>query len=446
MDYVIQAAQLLLGISILVVLHELGHFIAAKAFKTKVESFYLFFNPWFSLFKKKIGDTEYGIGWLPLGGYVKIAGMIDESMDKEQMQKPAEPWEFRSKPTWQRLIIMLGGVIVNVIVAFFIYAMILFAWGEKYIPAKNATYGVYCDSVAQTIGFENGDKIVALDGTPVGDETTYGEITVQILLDDIKNVTVDRNGIEQDIQIPENFAETVISNKVTKGLFVEECPFVVVDFMPNHGADEAGIQVGDEIVAVNGKEISGVMHYQSMMTSNEKGKEIVFTVLRGSEKLDIVVTPNEEDGYIGIVQKTPIDYLTVETKEYGFFASIPAGFKKTGNVLKRYIDQFKLIFSKAGVKQLGGFGSISKLYGAVWNWQNFWEKTALISVMLAVMNLLPIPALDGGHVMFLTYEMITRRKPNEKIMEYAQVAGMLLLLTFMLYANGMDVVRTWFSN
>jgi len=444
MDYVIQAAQLLLGISILVVLHEFGHFIAAKAFKTRVEAFYLFFNPWFSVVKKKIGDTEYGIGWLPLGGYVKISGMIDESMDKEQMEKPAEDWEFRSKPTWQRLIIMLGGVIVNIIVAFFIYAMVLFTWGEEFIPAQNATYGVYCDSIARSIGFENGDKIIALDNKPISDEITYGGITVELLLDDIKEVTVERNGINETVLIPTDFAETVISNKVTKGLFVEECPLIVEDFIPDHGAEEAGIKIGDEVVAVNGVEISGLINYKSILGTND-GEEILFTVLRDEEKIDIGVTPNEKDGYIGIIQKTQLDYLKIKTKEYGFFESIPAGFVKTGNVLKRYIDQFKLIFSKAGVKQLGGFGSISKLYGAKWNWQNFWEKTALISVMLAVMNLLPIPALDGGHVMFLSYEMLTGRKPNEKIMEYAQIAGMLLLLTFMLYANGMDVVRAWFQ-
>lgn len=444
MDYVIQAAQLLLGISILVVLHEFGHFIAAKAFKTRVEAFYLFFNPWFSLIKKKIGDTEYGIGWLPLGGYVKISGMIDESMDKEQMEKPAEPWEFRSKPTWQRLIIMLGGVIVNVIVAFFIYAMILFTWGETYIPAQNATYGVYCDSVAQSIGFVNGDKIVALDGKPIDSETTYGQITVQILLDDIKEVTVDRDGSRETILIPTDFAETVISNKVTKGLFVEECPFIVDSVSQDLPAFEAGIMKGDEVVAINGNKISGLVNSLEYM-GREKNEEVSLTLLRNGSEVEISVTPNE-DGQIGVLRKTPLEYLTVATKEYGFFESIPAGFYKTGNVLKRYIDQFKLIFSKAGVKQLGGFGSISKLYGATWNWQNFWEKTALISVMLAVMNLLPIPALDGGHVMFLSYEMITGRKPHEKVMEYAQIAGMMLLLAFMLYANGMDVVRAWFSN
>jgi regulator of sigma E protease len=444
MDYVIQAAQLLLGISILVILHEFGHFIAAKAFKTRVEAFYLFFNPWFSVVKKKIGDTEYGIGWLPLGGYVKISGMIDESMDKEQMDKPAEEWEFRSKPTWQRLIIMLGGVIVNVIVAFFIYAMILFTWGETYIPAQNATYGIYCDSVAQSIGFRNGDKIVALDGKPIGEETTYNQITVQILLDDIKEVTVDRDGRFETVSIPVDFAETVISNKVTKGLFVEEYPMILDSITSSSPAEAAGLLIGDKIIGINGEKISGVVNSTNFFSA-EPNVEFSFKVLRNSEELDFTIISNE-DGKIGINYGSLFDYVPLSTKEYGFLESIPAGFYKTGNVLKRYIDQFKLIFSKAGVKQLGGFGSISKLYGATWNWQNFWEKTALISVMLAVMNLLPIPALDGGHVMFLSYEMITGRKPNEKLMEYAQVAGMMLLLVFMLYANGMDVVRAWFSN
>lgn len=444
MDYVIQAAQLLLGISILVVLHEWGHFIAAKTFKTKVESFYLFFNPWFSVFKKKVGETEYGIGWLPLGGYVKIAGMIDESMDKEQMAKEPEPWEFRSKPTWQRLIIMLGGVIVNVITAFLIYAMILFVWGEEFTPAKNAKYGVYCDPVARSIGFENGDKIVALNGKEIDNEITYNEITASILLDNITAVTVERNGKKETVTVPADFAETVISNKVSKGLFVEECPFVVDSLMSGLPAEKVDIQPGDEIVAINGNPISGLVHSLDYLKP-ETEEEATLKLLRGDEIVEVKVTPNK-DGQLGVYRRRPFEYIESSTKEYGFFESIPAGFYKTGRVLKRYIDQFKLIFSKAGVKQLGGFGSISKLYGARWDWQNFWEKTALISVMLAVMNLLPIPALDGGHVMFLSYEMITGRKPHEKLMEYAQVAGMILLLTFMLYANGMDVVRAWFSN
>jgi len=441
MEYIIQAAQLLLGISILVILHEFGHYATAKYFKTKVESFYLFFNPWFSIYKKKIGDTEYGIGWLPLGGYVKIAGMIDESMDKEQLDKPAEPWEFRSKPTWQRLIIMLGGVIMNVIVAFFIYAMVLFTWGEKYIPANNATHGVYCDSLMVDLGFNHNDRIVALDGNLIGDEVTYNEIKIQLLLDGIKEVTVDRKGGKASIAIPEDFAQSVLRVGATN-LFTEEIPFIISALEPGMPAEAAGFMIEDKVVAVNGERVSGLMHVTQLL-KGKKNEKIDFTVKRNNEEVLLTVTTTE-NGMIGVGRKIPSQVLEVRVKEYGFFESIPAGFFMTGDVMKRYVDQFSLIFSKEGISQVGGFGTIAKIYGAEWVWQRFWERTAMISVMLAVMNLLPIPALDGGHVVFLTYEMITRRKPNEKVMEYAQVAGMLFLLTFMLYANGMDVVRAWF--
>lgn len=438
MEYIIQGGQLLLGISILVILHEFGHYAAAKYFNTKVESFYLFFNPWFSVWKKKIGETEYGIGWLPLGGYVKIAGMIDESMDKEQMDKPAEDWEFRSKPTWQRLIIMLGGVIMNVIVAFFIYAMVLFTWGEKYIPANNATHGIYCDSLMVDLGFNHNDRIVALDGNPVSDDDTYGEIRVQLLLDGIKEVTVDRKSGTVKIAIPEDFPQTVL-RVGAKELFTEEVPFVVTSVQSGMPAEDAGFAVGDEIVAINDEPVSGLVHITQLL-KGKKDEKVDFTVLRKNEEVVLAVTTNKK-GMIGVGRKIPSEVLEVKVKEYGFFESIPAGFFKTGNVISRYIDQFSLVFSKEGVSQLGGFGTIAKIYGAEWVWQRFWEMTAMISVMLAVMNLLPIPALDGGHVVFLTYEMVTGRKPNEKIMEYAQVAGMLFLLAFMLYANGMDIFR-----
>jgi regulator of sigma E protease len=438
MEYIIQAGQLLLGISILVVLHELGHYVAARAFNTKVESFYLFFNPWFSIWKKKIGDTEYGIGWLPLGGYVKIAGMIDESMDKEQLAKDPEPWEFRSKPAWQRLIIMLGGVIVNVIVAFFIYAMVLFTWGKQTIPAKNAVYGVYCNSLMLDLGFKNGDKIIAVDGTSIDDEVTYNEIKIQLLLDGIKEVTVHRVTGDVNIPIPEDFDQIMLKNGKAD-LFTEEIPFVIESVEKGMPAESAGFMAGDQIVAVNAISISGIVH-ATYLLQEKKNESIAFKVLRNNEEKELNVTLTES-GKIGVSRKFPQQVLTVKVKEYGFFESIPAGFYKTGNVISRYLDQFKVIFSKEGVSQLGGFGTIAKIYGTEWIWERFWEMTAMISVMLAVMNLLPIPALDGGHVMFLTYELITKRKPHEKLMEYAQVGGMLLLLVFMLYANGMDVFR-----
>jgi regulator of sigma E protease len=438
MEYIIQAGQLLLGISILVVLHEFGHFITARAFGTKVESFYLFFNPWFSIWKKKIGDTEYGIGWLPLGGYVKIAGMMDESMDKEQMAKDPEPWEFRSKPTWQRLIIMLGGVIVNVIVAFVIYAMVLFTWGESYIPAKNAVYGVYCDSLMVDLGFNQNDKIIALDGNPINDDVTYNDIKIQLLLDGIKEVTGERGVEKVNITMPADFDQMVLKDGA-KDLFTIEVPFIIDGVTPGMPAEAAGFSSGDKIVAVDGVRVAVISHTTSR-TTGRVNEKVLFTFLRNNKEKDIEVTTTDK-GMIGVDRKVAPQILKVKVKEYGFFESIPAGVFKTGNVMKRYIDQFKLIFSKEGITQIGGFGTIAKIYGSEWVWRTFWERTAFISVMLAVMNLLPIPALDGGHVMFLTYEMITRRKPNEKLMEYAQVGGMLLLLGFMLYANGMDVFR-----
>ncbi|GAB4254193.1 MAG: RIP metalloprotease RseP [Vicingaceae bacterium] len=431
MDYFIQGAQLILSISILVVLHELGHFIPAKLFKTRVEKFYLFFNPWFSLVKKKIGDTEYGIGWLPLGGYVKIAGMIDESMDKEQMKQPPQPWEFRSKPAWQRLIIMLGGIIVNVLLAFIIYGMVLFVWGEQYLPAQNAKYGVHCDSLAINIGFQNGDKIIALDNEPVNDKT-YGEITAAILLDDIKTVTVDRNNKKEIINIPEGFNKKVIDKKI-KGLFVENVPFVIDTLLPNKPAIKSGFKKNDRIIAVNNHSTPYYFEIVDQMKNN-KGKEITVDVLRGSDTVSLSVTVTE-NGTIGIGNKPLDQYFEIAEKHYSFFEAIPAGVNKTISTLDLYVSQFKLLFTKEGIKQVGGFATISKLYGTQWNWQNFWTQTAFISIILAFMNLLPIPALDGGYVLFLLGEIITGRKPSEKFMERAVTAGFIILLLFMLYAN-----------
>jgi len=442
MQYIIPGGQFLLGISILVVLHELGHFLTAKYFKTKVESFYLFFNPWFSIYKKKIGDTEYGIGWLPLGGYVKIAGMIDESMDKEQLAKDPEPWEFRSKPAWQRLIIMLGGVIVNVITAFVIYAMVLFVWGEKYIPATSVTSGVYCDSLMLNVGFQHNDQIIALDGINISDEITYGEIKQQLIFKNIKEVTVNRNNESANIEMPSDFSQTILEADRVRLLTVE-VPYIVDSIVAGSSAEAAGIVKGDEVIAIDGEMIAGFNHSIDVM-AGKKDVEVLFTVKRNGLKKDLTVK-TDQDGKIGLYKKSPFDFLTFRTKEYEFFESIPAGFFKTGRQISSYLDQVKLIFSStAGMGKLGGFGTIAKGYGEEWIWQRFWEFTAMLSVMLAVMNLLPIPALDGGHVMFLSYEIVTGRKPHEKVMEYAQVAGMLLLLTFMLYANGMDVVRAWF--
>jgi regulator of sigma E protease len=319
--------------------------------------------------------------------------------------------------------------------------MVLFTWGEKYTPANNATYGIYCDSLMVDVGFQHNDKIVAIDGVQIDNDVTYNEIRVQLLLDGIKEVTVDRKGKKAIVAIPEDFPQTVLRTGA-KELFTEEIPFIITAVDPGKPAEAAGFMPGDEVVAINDTRISGLVH-STQLLRGKKNEKFNFTVLRDNEEKTLEVTTTDK-GMIGVGRKIPSEVLEVKVKEYGFFESIPAGFFKTGDVMKRYVDQFSLVFSKEGVSQLGGFGTIAKIYGTQWVWQRFWEMTAMISVMLAVMNLLPIPALDGGHVVFLTYEMITRRKPNEKVMEYAQVAGMLFLLAFMLYANGMDVIRAWF--
>lgn len=442
MDIFIKASQLLLSLSILVVLHELGHFIPAKLFKTRVEKFYLFFNPKFSLFKIKKGETEYGIGWLPLGGYVKIAGMIDESMDKEQMKEEPKSWEFRSKPAWQRLIIMVGGVVVNIILAMIIYAMMLFAWGKEYLPVQNATHGLYADSVALNAGFQHGDKILALDNKPIGSEETFFDLKERLLLDDVETVTVLREGRNTDITLPESFVDDVLNSR-TRSLISAAMPFVIDTLIPGKPAIDAGFKHGDRIVAVDGESTPYIFDVIPAINKN-KGKSIPVTVMRDDVVQDIQVAVAEE-GMIGIGPKNERKLFETHVRTYGFFESIPAGINEAVSTLTSYVRQFKLIFSEAGAKQLGGFGTIGNLFPPVWDWQAFWSMTALLSVILAFMNILPIPALDGGHVMFLLYEMITGRKPSEKFLEKAQIIGFVILIVLLLYANGMDVFR-WLSD
>ena len=439
MDYLIQGGQLLLSISILVVLHELGHFVAAKYFKTKVESFYLFFNPWFSIWKKKIGETTYGIGWLPLGGYVKISGMIDESMDKEQMAKPAEPWEFRSKPTWQRLIIMLGGIIVNVIVGFLIYSLVLMAYGEKYLPANELKDGIWVtnDAVGEAIGIQNGDKIIEINGVA---PTTFEAMQEEIFY--AQNLKVNRGGEEITLNIPENIIETLIEGEKVP-MFMPRIPFTVSAIGgEGYVAENAGFKLKDEIIGINDIPIKYYDEFKPIV-SKFIGEEVEINVKRNGKVHSIPVTvPDSAILGLGryvysLNEMDKIALYNFEIKEYSFFEAFPGGFNKAQEKLVNYYKQFKIMLnpSTGAYKGMGGFVSISKLFGTEWNWQNFWEKTAWISLVLAFMNLLPIPALDGGHVMFLLYEMITRRKPNEKAMEYAQIAGMVLLLAFMVYAN-----------
>ena len=458
MEYLIQGGQLLLSISILVVLHEGGHFVAAKFFKTKVESFYLFFNPWFSIYKKKIGETEYGIGWLPLGGYVKIAGMIDESMDKEQMAKDPEPWEFRSKPTWQRLIIMLGGIIVNIIVGVLIYSFVLMAYGEKYLPNENLKDGVWVmnDVISEEIGIQTGDKIISINGEKYN---SFANTVENILY--AETVIVERKGVQVSLTIPVDVLGKLIANKKKgQGLMLPRMPFTIAGIGEGYVAESSDLKVKDQIIGINyksdtvlnefGEETfsstsTSIKYYDEFkeIISQYSDKDVKLKILRDGKKI-LVPIHIPDSNIIGIApygysskELGEIGVYETKTIEYSFFSAFPRGVSKAQEELTKYYKGFKKMLnpSTGAYKGMGGFASISKLFGPKWVWQNFWEKTAWISLVLAFMNLLPIPALDGGHVMFLSYEMITRRKPNEKLMEYAQMGGMILLLLFMVYAN-----------
>ncbi len=435
--FLIKAAQLILSLSILVVLHELGHFIPAKLFKTRVEKFYLFFDPWFSLFKFKKGDTEYGVGWLPLGGYVKISGMIDESMDKDQLAQEPQPHEFRSKPAWQRLIIMIGGVTVNLILGFLIYSMILFTWGKERLPLENLEYGVYVDSTMMDYGLMDGDKIVAVTD---GNVKYYEELGKEILINGARTLEIERDGESMTIQLPEDVEQTILAKEV-RTLFSPRYPFAVDSVVTGSAAEEAGFLKNDRIVSVDGEPTEGIIEGLKAVRSH-KSETVTIDVERNGSIISKEVSVSEE-GRIGIGLKSVTDYVQTETYKYGFWQAIPAGVQETKDILGNYITSMKLIFTKEGASQIGGFGAIGGLFPATWNWQTFWSMTAFLSLILAFMNILPIPALDGGHVMFLLYEMITGRKPGDKFLEYAQMAGMILLLGLLIFANGNDILRAF---
>ena len=443
MEILIKAAQLLMSLSILVVLHELGHFIPAKLFKTKVEKFYLFFDPWFSVVKKKIGDTEYGIGWLPLGGYVKISGMIDESMDKEQMEKPAEPWEFRSKPAWQRLIIMLGGVTVNLLLGMFIYSMTLFFYGDKYLPNENLSDGVWCVSeMASELGFENGDKFIAADGEPI---ERFSEVLEKIILS--KTITVERKGLSVDIEMPLDIIEKFLDNK-NQLLFYPRIPAMVSVVTENSNAEKAGLQQKDLLVRINDVSIK---YFDQLSYELNKLKDQEITLVVNRDGKDFWINANVDSaGKLGfmpanfsIEQLENLGYYNLQKANFNFLESFPAGYKKALKKLNSYIDQFALILNpdSGAYKGMGGFGAIGSMFPATWDWERFWNLTAFLSLMLAFMNILPIPALDGGHVVFLVYEMIVGKPAPEKVMEYAQTVGMLLLLSLLIFANGNDILK-----
>lgn len=436
MEILIKAAQFFLSLSILIILHELGHFMFARLFNTRVEKFYLFFNPWFTLFKVKKGDTEFGLGWLPLGGYVKISGMIDESMDKEQMSQEPEPWEFRSKPAWQRLMIMLGGVMVNFVLALVIYASMLYAWGERYLPADNLTYGIHADSLAREIGLQSGDHIVSLDNKEVDQ---FYQILPTIVLDKVGTIQVKRDNELINVEVPDKIIPRLLAGEP----FIDiRFPFFVEGFSPESGAREAGIMEGDRIIALNDAEVPFFLEFVEQIQKH-KDQEVIITVERAGVMKDMPVRVSEE-GFIGVKPVGEINkFFELKTVNYSFIEAIPAGITRGLATFTSYLKQLRMIFSPqtGAYKSLGGFITIGSIFPGVWDWQVFWNMTAFLSIVLAIMNLLPIPALDGGHVMFLVYEMVSGRKPSDKFMEYAQLTGMLLLLTLILYANGNDIVR-----
>lgn len=433
-----RVVQLIASLSILVIIHELGHFMFAKLFKCRVEKFYLFFDPWFSLFKKKIGDTEYGVGWLPLGGYVKISGMIDESMDKEQMKEEPKAWEFRSKPTYQRLLIMLGGVMMNVIGACIIYVGISYCYGETFLLNKNAKYGVVASAPAKDAGFMDGDKIISIDGKS---PYKFSEVASMIVLDHAKEIVVDRQGKEETITLSDDFIAGVVSLKAPLFEVRQKLEFTVSGFANESPAQNAGVQKEDVFVGFDGKTLTYYDEFQKYLREHAN-ETVAFDVQRGEELKSIDVPI--KNGMLGIrMELNNTDDLELTTIKYSLLQSIPNGFKLAGEKLSSYVKSLGLLFKPKtnALGGLGGFGSLAGMFPTSWNWQTFWNLTAFLSVILAVMNLLPIPGLDGGHVMFVLYEMITGRKPSDKFMEYAVTAGFIFLIALLLFANGNDIYR-----
>lgn len=443
--FLIRALQLVLSLSLLVIIHEGGHFFFARLFKIRVEKFYIFFDPWFSLFKfkPKNSETEYGVGWLPLGGYCKISGMIDESMDTEQMKQPAQPWEFRSKPAWQRLLVMIGGVLMNFLLALFIYSMILFTWGEQYVALKDMTSGMKFNEQAQKIGFRDGDILLSADGT----ELVRFDMDMLRSIVEAKEVKVLRNGTEATVLMPELSLLDVA--KQDPPFLAAYQPNVIDSVLPEGGFAQAGIAKGDSIVAVNSRPITSWNEFLDEMANVQARAEVEqhptasLTVVRSRggvrDTLSVTTDTNYKVGAIG----GWLDYK-VTSVDYGFFESFPAGIALGVHTLKGYVNDMKYVFTKEGAKSVGGFGTIGSIFPKVWDWERFWSMTAFLSIILAFMNILPIPALDGGHVLFLLYEIIVRRKPSDKFLEYAQMVGMGLLFALLIWANFNDVLRFLF--
>lgn len=441
--FLVKALQLILSLSILVLVHEFGHFIFARIFKVRVEKFYLFFDPWFSIFKfkPKNSDTEYGVGWLPLGGYCKISGMIDESMDNEAMAQPPKPYEFRSKPAGQRLMIMVAGVLFNFLLALFIYSMVLFTWGDTFLPLKNVKAGMDYSETFHNVGFQDGDILLKADDTEL---ERFGEDCFRRVLN-AQTVTVLRGGVETVIPIPEDMAQRVMRDK--KGFASYRFPMVVRELGKTESGESpaavAGLQPGDSIVSINGIVTPSFYEVGEVLAQN-KDKDVLVGFYRAGIPQTLTLH-TDTAGKMGIYSVSPFDMYQTVTRKYGFFESFPAGVMLGVNTLKGYVSDMKYVFTKEGASSLGGFGTIGSLFPAEWDWHSFWMKTAFLSIILAFMNILPIPALDGGHVMFLLYEVIARRKPSDKFLEYAQVTGMFLLFALLIYANGNDIFRFFFK-
>lgn len=445
MEFIIKISQFLLSLSLLIVLHEMGHFIPAKLFKTRVEKFYLFFDVKYSLFKKKIGETVYGIGWLPLGGYVKISGMIDESMDKEQMAQEPQPWEFRSKPSWQRLIIMLGGVIVNFILAAIIYVFMAFGYGDVDISADSVSDGYWIvNPLLNDLGLETGDKVLAINEHKI---VHYSDIKKHFI--EAKTIEILREGEERTITLPEDFLGQLSSSN-RRGFIELRYPFIVSSVAETSSNLNVDIKEGDAILAVNGEPLKYFDQVEDRLISL-KNQAVTVEIRRDGQTLERTLNV-DEDGKFGIFPGgnfndiEELGYYDIIKKEYTFSESIGEGLTRFKDQITSYWSQLKLIFtpSTGAYKGVGGFKAIFDIFPDTWSWQTFWGITAFLSIMLGVLNLLPIPALDGGHVMFLLFEMITGRKPGDKFMEYAQTVGFFILIALVLFANGNDIFKAIF--
>ena len=435
MEILIKVVQLFLSLSLLVAIHEFGHFIVARIFKIRVEKFYIFFDPWFSLFKFKRGDTEYGLGWIPLGGYVKIAGMIDESMDTEQMKQPVQPWEFRAKPAWQRFLVMVAGVVMNLLLAFAIYCGISYKWGSSYLANEEVKWGYNFNSTAEQMGFVDGDKIISIEGKEIDNVNEI--LNALVISDSDRTVVVERQGLQQQFTIPYDQLIEMRNNEEFKDLYSPVVP-MIVESIEFETTREAGILAGDRIKGVNGIISDDATQIKELL-AEYKGTDATLEVERQGGTMQITL-PVSEDGRIGILMAQPFE---LRTRHYSLLESIPAGARLTIKQLKGYWQQLKMIFQPKTemYKSLGGFISIGSIFPSEWNWLSFWNTTAFLSIILAVMNIIPIPGLDGGHSLFTLWEIITRRKPSDKFLEIAQYVGLAILFALLIYANGNDIYR-----